>query len=170
LHLFVQQHDLPSQLESHLDGERLKPEVKVVIKDSTFFLDLSLVSPLEAAYVQPASKDVFVALRSREEHSNTHYLDALREAGGAVVPFVVGSFGGYIEQASTFISTLRSALLAVLDPVSDSTAGDPVAQLHREIAAATQRRKAATVMEARKRSIIGGLMTPSFSVDPRHSA
>ena len=153
-----------------MDGERLTPEVEVVIKDSTFFLDLSLVSPLEAAYVQPASKDVFVALRSREEHSNTHYLDALREAGGAVVPVVVGSFGWYIEKASTFISTLRRGLLAVLDPFSDSTAGDPVAQLHREIAAATQRLNAATVMEACKRSVIGGLTTPSFAADPVHSS
>ena len=54
---------------------------------STFFLDVSLVSPVEATYVQRASEDAFAALRSREQHKITKYSEVAREAGG-VVPFV----------------------------------------------------------------------------------
>jgi hypothetical protein len=175
LHAFFERHDLPSQLEPRVDGERLKPDVEVVINGSTFFLDVSLVSPVEATYVQRASEDAFAPLRSREQHKITKYSEVAREAGGVVVPFVLSSFGGYGEKASGFISTLRSALLAAFDPFSDSTAGDPVAQLLRDIAAATQRGNAAAVMEARNRSGIRGrdaanLIWGRARLNPRHSA
>jgi len=44
---FFERHDLPSQLQPRVDGERLKPDVEVVINGSTFFLDVCLVSPVE---------------------------------------------------------------------------------------------------------------------------
>ena len=76
-----------------MDGERLKPDVEVVINGSTFFLDVSLVSPVEATYMQPASEDAFAARRSRKQHKITKYSDVARDAGGVVVPFILSSFG-----------------------------------------------------------------------------
>jgi len=116
----------------------------------------SLVSPVAATYLQRASEDPFAALRSREQHKITKYFEVAREAGGVVVPFVLSLFGGHGEKASGFMSTLRSALQAAFDSFIDSKAGDPDAQLLRDIAAATQRENAAAVMEARNRSGIRG--------------
>jgi len=59
---------------------------------STFFLDVSLVSPVEATDVQRASENAFAALRSREQHKITKYSEVAREAGEVVVPFVLSSF------------------------------------------------------------------------------
>jgi len=87
-------------------------------------------------------EDASAALRSRE-------LEVACEAGGADVPFVLRSFGSYDEKASGFISTLRSALLPTFDPFRDPNADDPVAQLLRDIAAATHLGNAAAVMEER---------------------
>jgi len=68
---FFDRHDLPSQLEPRVDGERLKPDVEVIINGFTFILDISLVSPTEATYVQRASEVAFAALRSREQQKIT---------------------------------------------------------------------------------------------------
>jgi len=107
-----------------VDGERLKPDVDVDINGSSFFLDVSLVSPVEATYMRWASEDAFGAALT-EQNKITKYSEVAREAGGVVVSFVLSTFCGYGEKAFDFISTLQNASLAALDPFSDSMAGDP---------------------------------------------
>ena len=83
LHAFFERHDLPCSVWTET------ADVVVFINGSTFFLDVSFVSLVEATYVQRASEDAFAALRSREQHKITKYSEIARGAGGVVVPFVL---------------------------------------------------------------------------------
>jgi len=93
---------------------------------------------VEATYVQRASEDASTALRCETRHIEPRRCTRSWQCRHA---FGLSSIGGDGEKASGFIRTLQSALLAAFDPFSDFAAGDPVAQLLRDSAAATQRGK-----------------------------